>query len=146
MAPSFSVHYVHKHISLHKLPANLLELSELSVLLAGTFASEIRGVINLVSDIINLETEDSSANANQCLWASRRWGWDRGGRGRREGGIHVHRTAPVSLAKLRCACERLIELNGYDYVSECCGLLGFFPFSVHTYRQCLLLPSVCGEG
>lgn len=47
------------------------------MLLAGTFASEMGDIINLVSDIINLEVEDSSADANQFLKAPD----DRGGTG-----------------------------------------------------------------
>lgn len=104
------------NISISTTACKSLQIISASVLLAGTFASEIGDIINLVSDIINLEAEDNSANANQFLWASRRQGWGGGG----------FTTALISFAKLRCAREQLIELN----VSERCGLLGFF---FHTH-------------
>lgn len=66
------------NISIFTTTRKSFQIVDACLQLGGIFASEMRDIINLVSDIINLEAEDSSANANQSLQASRRREWDEG--------------------------------------------------------------------
>lgn len=130
------------NISISTTACKSLQIINASVLLAGTFASEMGDIINLVSDIINLEAEDSSANANQVLEVSRRWGWNRG-YSRSQDSTNFISQAQMCMRTTDWVKRPWLRFRAVWFI------MIFFPSihtCMHTYRQCPLLPSICGEG